>query len=99
MADSLGDLRSPMSSAASNSVPTRYSQPDITAPIIISLGRKKKKAIKQLKRGKGNAMDEVMDVIAQVQENLGEQVADKIIVPIVVIYRRKQRRARGLFSV
>jgi len=44
-------------------------------------------------------MDEVMDVVAQVQESLGDQVAGKIIVPVVVIYRKKQRRARSLFAL
>ena len=73
------------------------SKPEVVAPIIVSLGKKKKKAIKQLKRGKGRTMDEVMDVVDQVQETLGDQAAGKIIVPVVVIYRRKQRRVRGLF--
>jgi len=71
--------------------------PEIATPVIVSLGKKKKKQIKQLKRGKGATMDEVIDVIDQVQANLGEQAAGKILVPIVVIYRRKQRRFRGLF--
>ena len=70
---------------------------EVTAPHIISLGKKKTKAIKQLKRGKGGAMDEVMGVVEQVQENLGEQAAGKVILPVVVIYRKKQRRLRRLF--
>jgi len=74
-----------------------YTRSEITAPVIVSLGRQKKKALKQLKRGKGRAMDEVMDAVAQVQANLGEQTAGKIILPVVVIYRLKQRRPRTLF--
>ena len=70
---------------------------EVTSPIIVSLGKKKKKVIKRLKRGKGRAMDEVMDVIDQVQANLGEEGNGKIIVPVVVVYRQKQRRFRGLF--
>jgi len=70
---------------------------EVTAPIIVSLGKKKRKAIKQLKRGKGSAMTEVMDVIDQVQETLGAQAEGKILVPVVVIYQRKQRRFRGFF--
>jgi hypothetical protein len=69
----------------------------VLTPIIVSLGKKKKKQIKQLKRGKGGAMDEVMDVVAQVQEKLGSDAGDKILVPIVVVYREKSRRMRGLF--
>ena len=65
---------------------------EVTAPIIVSLGKKKNKVIKRLKRGKGAAMEEVMDVIDQVQTNLGEEANGKIIVPVVIIYRRKERR-------
>jgi hypothetical protein len=72
-------------------------EPEVLTPIIVSLGKKKKKQIKQLKRGKGGAMDEVMDVVAQVQDKLGSDAGDKIIVPIVVVYREKSRRMRGLF--
>jgi len=85
--------------SASRPRAARNSGPEITAPIIISLGKKKKKAIKQLKRGKGGAMDEVMDVVQQVQENLGDELVGKVIVPIVVIYRKKARRTRSLFAL
>ena len=70
---------------------------EITTPIIVSLGKKKKKVIKRLKRGKGSAMDEVLDVVEQVQANLGDDAAGKIIVPVVVIYRQKMRGFRGIF--
>jgi hypothetical protein len=74
-----------------------HAQAEVTTPIIVSLGKKKKKAIKKLKRGEGSAMDEVMDVIDQVQMNLGDDAAGKIIVPVVVLYRKKERRFRRLF--
>lgn len=74
-----------------------YTPAEVTAPIIVSLGKKKKKAIKRLKRGKGSVMDEVMDVIDQVQANLGAQAEGKILVPVVIIYRQKQRRFRPWF--
>jgi hypothetical protein len=70
---------------------------EITTPIIVSLGKKKKKVIKRLKRGRGSAMDEVLDVVEQVQANLGDDAAGKVIVPVVVIYRQKMRRFRGIF--
>jgi hypothetical protein len=38
-----------------------------------------------------------MDVIDQVQDSLGAQAQGKILVPVVVIYREKQRRMRGWF--
>ncbi len=70
---------------------------DVVPPIIVSLGKKKKKQIKQLKRGKGSAMNEVMDVVDQVQAYLGDDAANKIIVPVVIIYKKKQRRSTGWF--
>ena len=76
---------------------TTYAAPEVTAPIIVSLGKKKRRAIKRLKRGKGPAMEEVMDVLDQVQANLGPQAEGKILVPVVVLYKQKQRRLRGWF--
>jgi hypothetical protein len=78
-------------------VEQRTAPAEVTAPIIVSLGKKKRKVIKRLKRGKGRAMDEVMDVVEQVQANLGAQAEGKILVPVVVIYRQKPRRFRSWF--
>ncbi len=77
----------------------RHASPesDVTSPIIVSLGKKSKKQIKRLKNGKGGTMDEVMDVVDQVQAHLGEDAANKIIVPVVIIYRKKERRFKGWF--
>jgi hypothetical protein len=99
MTDSTDETVNSATSTTSRPRAARNSGAEITTPIIISLGKKKNKAIKQLKRGRGGAMDEIMDVVAQVQENLGDQVAGKIIVPVVVIYRKKQRRGRSLFAL
>ena len=78
--------------------PTQIQNPaEVTAPIIVNLGKKKRKVIKRLKSGKGRAMDEVLDVVDQVQANLGAQAEGKVLVPVVIIYRQKQRRFRGLW--
>lgn len=67
------------------------------APIIIDLGKKRGKAIKALKQGRGNLMDEVGQTVAQVLEGLGPEAQLKQPLPIVIIYRKKQkRRNRGL---
>jgi hypothetical protein len=82
-----------------NETTAKVTQPEaeVLAPVIVPLGKKNKKAIKRLKRGEGAAMNEVMDVIEQVQANLGDQAAGKIILPVIVIYRQKERRFRNLF--
>ena len=70
-----------------------------TAPIIIDLGNRRRKVIKELKRGSGKAMDEVEQALAEVRASLGAEGANKEIVPVVLIYRQKSRRKRGLFGV
>ncbi len=75
----------------------KYAPAEVTAPVIVSLGKKKRKIMKRLKRGKGSAMDQVMDVLEQVQDQLGSQAEGKILVPIVIIYKEKQNRFRGFF--
>ena len=70
---------------------------EVLAPIIVPLGKMKKKEIKRLEKGRGKAMDEVADVIEQVQAKLGEQADGKAILPVIVVYRKKQRRFRRWF--
>lgn len=61
-------------------------------PIVIDLGKTQQKRIKQLKRGQGPLRAEVADVIRQVQEELGADVEGKELVPVVIVYRRKQKK-------
>lgn len=84
-------------SSNGNQVSVAQPAAEVLTPVIVPLGKKKNKVIKQLKRGKGRGMDEVMDVVEQVQANLGEQAAGKVILPVVVIYSKKQRRFRPWF--
>ena len=72
---------------------------DVVPPIILSLGKQKKKNIKKLKKGEGKLMDEVVDVIEQVHEQLGEEADGKVIVPVVIVYKEEPRKrgVRGLF--
>jgi hypothetical protein len=67
----------------------------MTTPIIIDLGKTKRKRIKRLKRGQGRLMDEVIDVLDEVAEELGEELDGKTLVPIVMIYQKKDGRKRS----
>lgn len=71
---------------------------DNTVPIIVDLGKKKKRALRALERGRGKLVDEVTHVIDDVSMGLGEERSNKLIVPIVVVYRRKNRKRRGLLG-
>lgn len=72
---------------------------EVVTPIIIDLGKTKRKRIKRLKRGRGRLMEEVTDVLEEVRASLGEEGADKHLVPIVMVYRRKRRKKKyeGIF--
>ena len=63
-----------------------------TVPIILNLGKKRKRALKELKRGRGRLMDEVEQAVEEVRAGLGAEASLKQIVPIVLIYRKKQKR-------
>jgi hypothetical protein len=67
------------------------------APIVIDLGKKKRKRIKDLKRGRGSVAREVLEATAQVRESFGDAASDKEFVPIVVVYRKKRKGGKMRF--
>jgi len=66
----------------------------VTTPIIIDLGRKKRRRIKALKRGEGPLMDEAMEVIDDIGVSLGDDAKDKVLVPVILVYS-KSRNSRS----
>lgn len=64
---------------------------DVAAPIIINLGKQRRKRIKDLKRSRGVLFDEVLETVAQVNGQLGADAAGKVLVPVVLIYRERRR--------
>lgn len=69
-----------------------------TRPVIIDLGKVKKKKIKQLKQGRGDLMAEVEQAVATAANSLSAEDASKTLVPIVVLYRKKEVRRRSIFG-
>jgi hypothetical protein len=65
-------------------------------PILIDLGSRSKKAIKELKRGEGPLLEEVEDALEEVRQSLGEQYKGNLL-PVLVIYRQKQKPEAGAF--
>ena len=63
-------------------------------PIVVDLGKTKKKKIKKLKRGTGPLLDEVQQAVAVSRSRAGDQLADKVCVPVVLIYKKKKKRAK-----
>jgi hypothetical protein len=76
---------------------TNREEATVVQPIIVDLGKQKKKRIKDLKRGEGKLMDEVMEVVAQVEDKIDAD--GKVIVPVVVIYRKKDNNRIGLLGL
>jgi len=67
----------------------------VTRPLVIDRGKQSRKWIDELKRGEGELWAEVKDAIEQVVSELGADVHGKVVVPVVVIYRKKNKRKRS----
>ncbi|HKY55945.1 MAG TPA: hypothetical protein VJM08_16640 [Anaerolineales bacterium] len=67
---------------------------EMTQPVIIDLGRQKRRALKNLKRGEGKLWNDVLDVVEEVKDLLGTDAEGKVLVPVVLIYRERARRQR-----
>jgi hypothetical protein len=64
----------------------------LTRPVIVDLGKKTKKSIKNLKRGTGDTMLEVEAAIRHVRARFSDADKNKPVIPIVLIYERKRKR-------
>jgi hypothetical protein len=69
---------------------------EAVTPVIVDLGKTKRKKIKKLKHGDGPLMEEVLDVLDEVAEHFGEELEGKTIVPIVLIYEVKGKKKRKI---
>ena len=74
--------------------PSAETNSEMTQPIIVDLGKQKASKLQALKEGEGILWDEVLDVLEEVKELLGKEADDKVMVPVVLIYEKKQRRRR-----
>jgi hypothetical protein len=67
------------------------------SPIIVDLGKKRRKAVKALKRGGGKLLQEVTQAVDEIRTQLGTEAEGKELVPVVLIYQKKLRRKGGLW--
>ena len=65
---------------------------EVVTPVIVDMGKTKKKQIKRLKQGRGLLMDEVVDVLDEVADALGDELEGKMMVPIVILYKEKPKK-------
>jgi hypothetical protein len=64
-------------------------------PIVIDLGKRKRKRIKQLKQGRGPLAADVEETMAEMVRQLGEKAGGKEFVPVVVVFERKPKKRRA----
>jgi hypothetical protein len=63
------------------------------APIVLDLGKQRRKRIKDLRRGEGRLMDEIN---ASIEELRTAGALAPTAQPVVVVVRQRRRRTRGL---
>jgi hypothetical protein len=68
--------------------------PILNAPIIMEIGKTKKKQIRDMTRGEGKIMGDLQDAVAEVTAQLGDQAEGAQLVPVVLVYRKKRKRKR-----
>lgn len=71
--------------------PQRLTSP---LPIVIDMGKQRRKKLKDLKRGEGTLMLEVNEVLDEVRNRLGVESTGKQLVPVVLLYRKQPRKKR-----
>jgi hypothetical protein len=62
-------------------------------PVVLDLGKQRRKRIKQLRRGEGKLMDEIN---ASIEELRTAGALSATAQPVVIVVRQKRRRTRGL---
>jgi hypothetical protein len=67
--------------------------PSGSAPVIVDLGKKPRKQIKQLREGRGKLLDEVIGVLAEMKT---DGSISALAQPVVVVVRQKPRKGRSL---
>jgi Family of unknown function (DUF6200) len=84
----------PATTPGRNDVPARpATTTNVAPPVVLDLGKQRRKRIKQLRRGEGRLMDEVNGSVEELR-TAGAIGADAQ--AVVIIVREKRRKTRGL---
>jgi|TARA_B110000914_G_C15267832_1_gene356127 hypothetical protein len=69
--------------------PTKDGNDEVYEPIIIDLGKHKKKSVKQLRQGKsGKLIDDVQGCLEELRSN---NVISDAVKPVIIVVREKQK--------
>ena len=72
---------------------------EVVTPIVVDLGKIKRKHIKRLKQGYGRLTEEVVDVMDEIVETLGQEVDGKTLVPVIIVYEKKPKQRRNQITL
>jgi len=75
---------------------TPSDKPDRTAPVVLDLGKQRRKKIKQLRRGEGRLLDDINGAIEELR-TVGTIGA--LSQPVVIVVREKARKAKSIFNL
>jgi Family of unknown function (DUF6200) len=64
----------------------------VQPPVIVDLGKRKKKVINDLKNGCGKLMTEVDIAVEHARSTLPDADKNKAVIPVVIIYSKKKKR-------
>ncbi len=67
---------------------------ETVTPVVVEMGKLRKKKLKALKNGDGPLMDEVVAVLEEVAAELGEEASGKTFVPVIIAYELKPRKKK-----
>jgi hypothetical protein len=65
-------------------------------PIVVKLGKESKKRLEELQRGEGKLTTEVAATLAEVKSTFGDEAANRTFVPIVLVYKKKEKKGNRL---
>jgi hypothetical protein len=84
-------------SSASAAEPIRTTDtPERSAPVVLDLGKQRRKQIKQLRKGEGRLLDDINGAIEELRTvgTIGATTQ-----PIVIVVRQKPRKAKSMFPL
>ncbi len=86
--------------ATTSSVPAEHmtpsDKPDRTAPVVLDLGKQRRKRIKQLRKGEGRLLDDINGAIEELR-TVGTIGA--LSQPVVIVVREKARKTKSIFGM
>lgn len=68
----------------------------LPAPVVIDLGKVRRKDIKRLRRGCGPLVKVTQQALEELRAGMGPEAEGRTFLPVVLVYRKKEKRGRRL---